>query len=1384
MWDLGQVDYKSPANKYIRVQIADRKTKEILPVNADNPERLRVLTILFSELVPEQQELLLSTDIVNHTYATRSPREWYLKNGVSYYGYIAPSSNYKDDETLSMELSDANEQYETNGSYLTFVNLNSNTFTYDHDRTKYRMVAQTLIDPPTTFTYDVTYYYITNPTNDVLWQIKPTYYREYSYGTDGLTQTYTPPISTRTPGNSGMYGMAVDPDGDVIAVDGDTDKIIRYWRNRTSRNEIKICDVLPDEITKNHYPYNEEAYGYSPSSVSMDSKRDYWVAMYDTISAVKFSGETDTPIAYAAPPDYNPIVNSRTTTPSAKWIPDPVSGFNQVDGVEGEYGEDIIVPTTVETCRNDDIVITYTNPLCSFIARYSPTGEMLFKYELPGRDRYFSGDVCIDISDHIWALSESTGLDYHGNIDHDPPRSYLHAFDEELTVRFTVSSLEGTDYQDMLLPAPHKNKDERITLRMAQEYDFSTQRYVETGLLVDGYGANENPAITLYEGNTYYFENQYYNNGQHDLRFRRIVEDNLTTPTSADIIEFDKTGAVINEAVSGYETNLIVMEITSDTPDRFLLVDELYSNTIGAVVNVIKKPVINSRPAESFDIMNNATLLVPDNNNNIWVAWGRRHCSRLNQVKKKFDTTVSVGSAFHDPRYDTLSADTWDRRDNAGRRSAIEGLAMDTANNLLVLNNHDKKLYALNSDQPTLSAYVNLSYNQIPYEEFSWVESLSNDRYATDEDFLLYPDSHLTKEQIEVFLDNARFEHEFQKQEALDNYKQMMNTPAGDEQFPTHHGGNPSTPTGFSEELCAYGDWTGFRWINKYDPRPVASDATTGFVTITGCSEEFYLVPQSGTHEVVKVNENKDFAQVIRSYMKQPSLVNNTKLYDDLNNAIFGTNTSDINSLGKRIYERISNYVTNTVDIDTCTIQSLFGLAEMVNYKLVSTGYPVPVDVQRLIDLLSINFTKLRGMQLTEKKDFEKYGNWLQNQSGVNLGAELLFVFDWKSDHGYRTGDFAKHGEHYYECLKSPENSKISPDLTDEWYRWPSGHVRVYTKLHAKRIYKSLSDTDKSNFEDFDDWYDKTIPVKKKLIQNLELNIDDKIVLYEEYSGKYNVVQARAVRLVDGREYDMRLDMDGDPGIVVKNPEISRDLVEERSSLIETYMPLYTMFDDGLITIISDENTKNMTMVLFRNRTYRFNIDSMDHPIIITENPGASAEPTEYVADQYVEFGKITISTQDDDIFGKFPDKLYYQSSIDPSIGGAILIKDVDATDGYSTEVDGLTSYSLNLSVSSSEQLDQLGWGMSFPPEANAWQFYSIFEYKEDQAASTTYIDNIIDWDNPMTTLSYVESVTGNVFDNWFKDGGHVDIMLERELRKGVGLFDGIDSIDTISSEE
>ena len=89
-----------------------------------------------------------------------------------------------------------------------------------------------------------------------------------------------------------------------------------------------------------------------------------------------------------------------------------------VDGRPGEQGEQIINPTTVETCKNNDVIITYTNPLCSFISRYNSQGEFLYKYEFPGEDRYFTGDLCVDVSDHVWAVTESTGLNYNLSLIH------------------------------------------------------------------------------------------------------------------------------------------------------------------------------------------------------------------------------------------------------------------------------------------------------------------------------------------------------------------------------------------------------------------------------------------------------------------------------------------------------------------------------------------------------------------------------------------------------------------------------------------------------------------------------------------------------------------------------------------------------------------------------------------------------------------------------------------------------------------------------------------------------------------------------------------------------------------------------------------------------
>ena len=58
------------------------------------------------------------------------------------------------------------------------------------------------------------------------------------------------------------------------------------------------------------------------------------------------------------------------------------------------------------------------------------------------------------------------------------------------------------------------------------------------------------------------------------------------------------------------------------------------------------------------------------------------------------------------------------------------------------------------------------------------------------------------------------------------------------------------------------------------------------------------------------------------------------------------------------------------------------------------------------------------------------------------------------------------------------------------------------------------------------------------------------------------------------------------------------------------------------------------------------------------------------------------------------------------------------------------------------------------------------------------YKSNVIDWDASNNTLDYSLSS----YSDWSKPGGYMEIILERQLRQGLDLFDGIDSINTWSN--
>ena len=98
----------------------------------------------------------------------------------------------------------------------------------------------------------------------------------------------------------------------------------------------------------------------------------------------------------------------------------------------------------------------------------------------------------------------------------------------------------------------------------------------------------------------------------------------------------------------------------------------------------------------------------------------------------------------------------------------------------------------------------------------------------------------------------------------------------------------------------------------------------------------------------------------------------------------------------------------------------------------------------------------------------------------------------------------------------------------------------------------------------------------------------------------------------------------------------------------------------------------------------------------------------------------------------------------------------------------------MNISLSSHEHLDELGWGLNFPEGENAWQYYSLYEYISSANTNQVYKSNIIDWDSPSTTLQY----SASSYADWSQPGGTMEIILERQLRKGLNFFSGKDSLD------
>ena len=232
-----------------------------------------------------------------------------------------------------------------------------------------------------------------------------------------------------------------------------------------------------------------------------------------------------------------------------------------------------------------------------------------------------------------------------------------------------------------------------------------------------------------------------------------------------------------------------------------------------------------------------------------------------------------------------------------------------------------------------------------------------------------------------------------------------------------------------------------------------AIDTNNFFNIITGVTQPFDVFPKD-YYTVYKQNENFDAEGMFKSLRFSESLLDTDTFFEKFLGTIFGDTAPDIDALGKKVYERIGNFVDNTANVNTAEITSLIDQGKMLDMNIAPTGgFPVnsPNHIKRLINLFSINKNNLIGEQNKFAQNFDDKGFFTRDVYGKNLGSQINVKAPINLSTPYVVG-FEKFSN-VYTLLSAPfTNNFIISNYNTTW-NWPINLPDNFTSEDLGRYY-------------------------------------------------------------------------------------------------------------------------------------------------------------------------------------------------------------------------------------------------------------------------------------------------------------------------------------------
>lgn len=158
--------------------------------------------------------------------------------------------------------------------------------------------------------------------------------------------------------------------------------------------------------------------------------------------------------------------------------------------------------------------------------------------------------------------------------------------------------------------------------------------------------------------------------------------------------------------------------------------------------------------------------------------------------------------------------------------------------------------------------------------------------------------------------------------------------------------------------------------------------------TIGGQSTPFSVFKDKH-YNIYKKNEDFNAEGTFKDLRFQEFLLDDNVLFEDYLGTIFGNLSSTYDTLGKKIYEKIANFVENNRDIDRDEIYSLISQMSMMGNDVNvydSTLMNYPEKIKRILNFASISKNRLIGTSNKFKENFDLRGHTQKTEYGINLG--------------------------------------------------------------------------------------------------------------------------------------------------------------------------------------------------------------------------------------------------------------------------------------------------------------------------------------------------------------------------------------------------------------